>query len=175
MDVGDHEQTVAALRAELHERAGSEASLRGQLTEARAELEGRAVAHGRLEAAQQELREQLEELRGLVEGQLGRLAEAEEAHERLGAERDLLAAEVAQLRDALAASRVASDAAGAEAAGLRAELERLGAELGHTRAQDTGGDGPLDEARSLLAEAQALREKLAGAPTGNDEPPVHSG
>jgi hypothetical protein len=179
--------TIAALQAELEQRAASEAQLRGALAGANAELEGRAAQHTALEATQSELRRELDELLALVErdsaglrAQLERaareaghlrdeLVELRSVTEQEGAERVLLEArtgelsgQLAALRTELAQSDVARVAALSEAAGLRAELERLGAELAHAHGANTVGDG-LSEAQSLLVEARAVTARLREA------------
>jgi chromosome segregation ATPase len=116
----------AALRAELRQRAASEAHLRGRIADLTADLESRTGHVERLQAALGDLRGEFDELRGLV-----------------------------------AASEVARDAAVTEAAGLRSELERLSSELAGVRSRQAADDMGLSEAEALLAEARALRARLA--------------
>jgi hypothetical protein len=139
----DPVQTVVALRAELERRAGGEASVHGQLIQARAELRAQADNQSRLEATQAELRRELEGLR--------------EAVERRG---QIESGELARLRVALANSEVSREAAQSDAVGLRAELDRLGAELAAARQHGASGRSEVDEAEALLAEARALRSRM---------------
>jgi hypothetical protein len=169
-DPPNAEGMISALRAELERRAASEAALRGELVDVRAELAAVSVSRERLEATHAELRRELEELRDAVERRAdvesravvlaARVEELQAELESGEGARETLDAELALVRNAHATSEVAREAAQAEAAGLRAELDRIGAELSQAR-QQQAGRGELEEAQSLLAEARALRTKMA--------------
>jgi len=158
------EAVATALRAELAERAGAEARLRGQLADARAELEAGSATQSCLDAAHGELREAIEELRLLVEQETAQRTELESSATVTAARVAELEAELTAVRGALAASVVARDAAASEAEGLRAELDRLGAELASARIQAEGRSGAgLAEAQAMLAEARELTSRLRSA------------
>jgi hypothetical protein len=158
----------AALRAELGRRAREEAALRGQLTDAQAQLAAQTANRKRLEATHAELRRELEELRSAMERRAevesravvlaARVDELQAELEAVANDREALESELARVRANLATSEVAREAAQGEAAGLRAELDRLGAELSQARQQ--AGRGELEEAESLLAEARQLRARM---------------
>ncbi len=155
-------EMVAALRAELQQRAAIAAQLRAELAATKAELEQRVAHQAELDSTQAELRAELEQLLGLIE---------QDGAERvlLKARTHELAEQLESLRAELARSDVARDAALGETAGLQAEIDRLVAELAHARRADAAGTGLL-EARSLLGEARAatarLRERSERAPEG---------
>jgi hypothetical protein len=165
----EDDQTIAALRAELQQRAASEAQLRGVLAGTRAELDARLALQEQLESAQADLRTELEQLVALVEDADSRRAEVESRAVVLAAELADLQAdadeltsareELAELRARLARVSVARDAAEGETAGLRAELERLGSELAVAGGL-AGTHGGLLEAQALLDEARALSSRL---------------
>jgi predicted nucleic acid-binding Zn-ribbon protein len=180
-----HEQTVAALRAELKERGATEAQLRAALASAQAERDAGAAAQQRLEATHAKLREELGRLRAGVDheisglkqqfdrataettklrNELQQLREIAQQHsaeqERLRRREQELSAGLAPLQAELATASVARDAAIAEAAGLRAELDRAAAAIVQARRESSDRDGGLGEAETLLAEARALTERL---------------
>lgn len=173
--------TVAALRAELQERAASEARLRGELAEVKARADARTAGQSRLEATREQLRSELDQLRELVQQQDQQRSEVEsramvlaaelaDAQQQVQAataaraealeERDALEREVTELRSALAVGIVTTDGATAETAALRDELERLGEELAAAREQVELRDDGLDEAEALLTEARELTASL---------------
>lgn len=164
------DQVVAALRAELERRAGGEAAILGQLTEAQAELKAQAGVQTHYDQILGELRQELDELRELVQ----RRAEVESRAVVLAArveelEADLadtraqlsqVTGEVTVLQRELANRTVARDAAESEAAALRNELERIGTELATARDRRARNSGGVADAEALLREARALRAQM---------------
>jgi hypothetical protein len=176
------EETLAALHAELQERAGAEAQLHGMLARIQAELEARIANATKLEHAQTELRSEFEQLQALIEheqstrGELEsramvlagqsdelreQLHELTSSRDQLASDRDRMTEETARLRTELAASHASRDAAAREAEGLRAELERLSGDLASAREQNGSRESAIGEAEALLAEARALRERMS--------------
>ena len=137
------DDAVHALKAELESRVAGEAQMRGQLADARSQLEGRAVAQERLEAAHAELRREFDGLRALISQEQERQAQ-----------------ERAQAKADLTTTVVTRDAALSEAAALRSELDRLGVELSDARRQAGMREATVSEAEELLAEARALSASM---------------
>jgi chromosome segregation ATPase len=158
------EATVSALRAELQERAASDARDRARLADAQAELKARSSRQAQLEAAQTELRAELSKLHELVDQDRSirseHVAELTLSLDQLAAERDQLMTQISALRAELAGARVAREAAESEALGWRSEVERLGGEFAAARDELAGRDGGLGEAEDLLAQARALRTRI---------------
>lgn len=152
-----YKEGVEALRAELEQRSGEVARLRGALADVTAQLEARTAVQASLQAAHDELRE---ELRRLIAAVAGRRAELERRTARLEARVAALGSERDELRRQLATAQVSRDAAVGEAAGLREELERLGGEVAAARERAAAREGNLGEAQRLLAEARALTRQL---------------
>jgi hypothetical protein len=181
-------ETVGALHGELELRTAEVTRLRGELGDARAELEARAATQSQLESTMGELGSELKRLMAAVEGQRSELdagraelagvrAELSNALTATGAHDEQLqrareeaeiarsraeqwTAESSALRAELAASQVAREAALSEVAALRDELRRIGAELAVTRERVSSESGDLGEANRLLADARALAEEL---------------
>jgi hypothetical protein len=175
---------VAALRAELRQRAADEARLRAELSETRGELDSRIALQGQLGAIQEELRDEFEQLRKLIDEERASRGHAESRAEVLAAEaaafkdrlselaplteqlaevtasRDQAAREAVELRAQLAAIDVAREVASGEAEGLRSEVDRLGFELADARGSDSPLTTELSQAQALLAEARAVRARL---------------
>jgi hypothetical protein len=173
------DSTVTALRAELKERAASEARLRGELAGSRAELQVRATRQDELEATQGELRAELEKLAKLVEQEGSRRADVESRAVVLAAEVADLQAQVADLQSQVgdlesgreqaiaelteartAAERERSGRAAAEerCAALETDLELVRAELAHSLVAHEAADG---EAAGLRSELERLGAELA--------------
>jgi|GEM_PF-4409333 len=147
--------SLAELRAELEQRAASEARLRGELAELRAELDERNDGQERIERTHAQLRSELQQLRNVVASMSD-----------LAAERDRLTDELKDLKAEVAATTVSRDAARREAKELRAQLERIashraGGVAERTQVQETA----IGEAEALLAEARALRTRIAETPS----------
>jgi hypothetical protein len=130
---------VAALRAELRERAAAEARLRAELSKAQGELDRRIAVQGELQSIQAELEEEFGHLRDLIEQERVSRGEVESRAAQLHAE---------------------LEAACGEAEGLRSELDRLGSELADVRGSRAPAATGLSQAQELLAEARAVRTKL---------------
>jgi predicted nucleic acid-binding Zn-ribbon protein len=175
------EATIAALRNELHERAGAIARLHGVLADVQAEVEASSTSQARLQSTQDELRRELEGLRGALDTERTHRAETESralsvaaqqasleqqlselsgARDQATLEREELNRELSTLRTDLATSEVAREAAASESAGLRAEVERLGRELVGARRDVGDHTAGLAQAEALLAEARALTASL---------------
>jgi hypothetical protein len=175
------EATIAALRSELHERAGAIARLHGVLADVQAEVAASTSSQARLQTTQDELRRELEGLRGALEAERTNRAETESralsvaaqqasleqqlselngARDEAAREREELNRELSTLRTDLATSEVAREAALSESAGLRAEIERLGSELVGAREDVGDHTAGLAQAEALLAEARALTASL---------------
>ncbi|HTX44842.1 MAG TPA: hypothetical protein VMD48_01020 [Solirubrobacteraceae bacterium] len=166
------ETTIDALRAELRQRAATEAQLRGELAAAKAELDGRSGHQAALEATQGALREQLAELLELAEREGAQRAEVE-------SRAMVLAGELAELQERLAELTSARDQVARETGSLRAELERAAREALHLRdelvqlravAEEEGAGRILLEARTgeLSQELQAVRAQLAQREVARD-------
>ncbi len=181
-------ETVGALHSELELRTTEVTRLRGELGDARAELEARAATQTQLESTLGELGSELRRLMTAVEEQRSELdagkaelagvrAELSDALAATGAHDEKLrraqeeaeaarsraeqwTAERTALRTELATSQVAREAALSEVAALQDELRRIGAELAVTRERVNSESGDLGEANRLLADARALAEEL---------------
>lgn len=156
------DDTVAALRGELQERAASEASLRSTLARAQAELDARSDSHSRMEATYAELRGELEQLTTLV----GReSAQREEVESRAV----VFAAEAAELQQQVEDLRAERDQASAESARAQHELEAresgLAGQVSALRAQlaesEVSRDAAQNEAQALRTELERLGTQLA--------------
>lgn len=184
------EDTLAALHAELQERAAAEAQLHGMLARMQAELEARIANATKFEQTQTELHSEFEQLHAVIEreqttrgdlesramvlaGQADELREqlqqVTSARDQLAADRDRMTEETARLRAEFAASQASRDAAAREAEGLRAELERLSGDLASAREQSGSRESAIGEAEALLAEARALRERISNQASPGDE------
>jgi hypothetical protein len=171
--------TDAALRAELEQRAATEAQLRGQLAAARGELDVRGAHQAELESTQAELRAELDELVALIEQDAARradveskavilAAEAAELHERvneLTAARDDVAAEAERLRAEFAEVRMAAEQQSAERVLFQARTDELSDQLTSLRAElatsEVGRESAVSEATGLRAELDRLGAELA--------------
>jgi DNA repair exonuclease SbcCD ATPase subunit len=164
--------TIDALRAELRQRAATEAQLRGELAGTKAELDGRSVHQAALEATQAELRDQLAELLELAEREGAQRAEVE-------SRAMVLAGELAELQERLAELTSSRDQVARETGSLRAELERAAREALHLRdelvqlravAEEEGAGRVLLEARTgeLSQQLQAVRAELAQREVARD-------
>ncbi len=147
---------IDALRVELEQRAASEARLRVELSAARAELQERADPIEEVEATHRELRRELDALAEAV----GQRELLESRVLELAAQSADLQRELSRLRSVLSTSEVAREAALSEASALRSELDRLAAQLAQAR-RPNGEHPGLSEARALLSEARALRERIS--------------
>jgi hypothetical protein len=154
---GDDE-TVAALRAELAQRAATEAQLRGALAGTKAQLDARAVHQTELESTQAELRSELEQLLALVEQESSSRAEVE-------SRAVVLAAEVAELQDRVSELTASRDQVAEETSSLRQELDRAAGEALALRDELVGlrGIAEQDGAERVLLEARTdeLSEQLS--------------
>jgi hypothetical protein len=148
-DAAELQATVDALRAELRDRAATEARLRGTLAGAKAELESRSERQTALEAAQSELRDQMAELLGLVEAEGAQRTEIE-------SRAVVFAGEVAELNDRLTELTQARDQVTEEAGRLRAELE----------ARTSEWSEQLTALRAELARNEVAREAAVGEAAG---------
>ena len=150
-------ETVAALHAELEQRATEVARLRAGLADARAELDSRGRRQSELELAHGELRHELGELMEAVGRQrsefderlsaaLAGAEEVERTREQVIAERDEARAELARAREDVQQARAQADGARAELERLRTELD---AQLAHVQQQT---EARLVDARAELDE-----------------------
>jgi peptidoglycan hydrolase CwlO-like protein len=179
--------TVAALHAELEQRAGTTAQLRGQLADTQAELEARMRTHAQLETTHGELRRELDALgelvrqdgdsRGELDAELTdlrrRVADLEQVLEEATAERQQQASESAGLRAQLSEISPARDRLATEAASLRDELatvraaserETSAATRAQAREQDLGAE--LARLHAELAGANVARDSAQSEATG---------
>jgi hypothetical protein len=178
---GATEAIVAALRAELQQRAAAEAQLRARLTATKAELDGRVTHQTALEATQKELRSELQQLVPLIEEESARRAEVESRAEALAAElaelhqrvekanssRTALVQQAAKLSDELLQLRGAAEQHDAErvlfearTAELTAEVEALGRQVAQS---EVGRESASAEVTALRAELDRLGAELVDA------------
>jgi hypothetical protein len=154
-----------ALRAELQERATAEARVRGELADAKAELEARIANQARLSEMHNELRGELERLRDAVVQTEKQQADVESramvlAAELAEAQQQLQEAaggreEASRQRDELAAER---DSIAGQRDELLQEREGLNDQVAELRGAVASG---IVTADSATAEAAGLREELA--------------
>jgi hypothetical protein len=178
---GANDAIVAALRAELQQRATAEAQLRAQLTATKAELGGRADHQTELEATQKELRSELEQLVPLIEEESARRAEVEsraealamevaELHQRVeeaNSSRTRLVQQAAKLSDELVQLRGTAEQHDAErvlfearTAELTGQVDALGRQLAES---EVGRESAAAEVAGLRAELDRLGAELADA------------
>ncbi|HWE33955.1 MAG TPA: hypothetical protein VG410_10750 [Solirubrobacteraceae bacterium] len=155
---GASEATVAALRAELRQRAATEAQLRAQLTSTKAELDGRVTHQTELEATHEALRSELQQLVSLVEEESGRRAEVE-------ARAEARAAEVAELQERVEEANSSRTKLVQQAAKLSDEVIQLRA-----AAEEDSAERVLLEARTaeLTGQVDALGRQLAESDVGRE-------
>ncbi len=168
------ETSLIELREALRRRATTEAQLRGELADLRAELSGRSAAGERFDEMREALRTELERVadykrradarRDEIESRAMVLAaELADTHARareLEAERDALAAQLREGRSEIQAARAAAEASAAEVTTLHAELGRLEGELTAARTALHQRESGIQEAESLLSQARALTAEL---------------
>jgi hypothetical protein len=180
---GATEAIVAALRAELQQRAAAEAQLRAQLTATKAELDGRVTHQTELEATQKELRSELQQLIPLIEEESARRAEVESRAEALAAElaelhgrveeanssRTRLVQQAAKLSDELLQLRGSAEQHDAErvlfearTTELTGEVDALGRQLAES---EVGRESANAEVAALRAELDRLGAELVDART----------
>jgi hypothetical protein len=155
-------ETVAALRAELSERAAGAAQLRGALADAEAELQARATMQARLEATHLELRRELDQLVGLIQQEDSRKTALESSAAAMAIRVSELEAQLTEAQERHGDAQAQLDAARgqlAEAQGQRAEAEQRLAESVQRQAQ----------VQQRLAEENAgLRDELAALRVGSE-------
>jgi predicted nucleic acid-binding Zn-ribbon protein len=146
--------TVAALHAELEQRAAGTAQLRGRLADANAELEARVSTHADLETTHGELRRELDALGELVRqdgaGRMELEASAEALSER-AAGFEMQLDEAQRRRDELEGELV-------DARRRIGDLER---DLGEATAAREQRAGESERLRAQLSESTAAHERLA--------------
>jgi uncharacterized coiled-coil DUF342 family protein len=171
--------TVAALHAELEQRAAAAAQLRGRLADTHAELEARVNSHAHLETTHGELRRELDALGELVrqdgarreklEAELtdarGRVADLERELAGAAAAGEQRASDSASLRDQLNQTTSAYDRLAAETADLRDELATARATSEREAAAGTRTQAREHELSTAIAR---LRAELAGANVARD-------
>lgn len=168
------EAPLSELREALRQRATTEAQLRGELADLRAELSSRSAAAERFEEMREALRAELERVvefkrqadsrRDEIESRAmvlaAELADAQHHARELEAERDRLTAQLRDGRGEIQAARAAAEASAAEVTALHAELGRLEGELTAARTAQQHRESGLEEAESLLSQARALTAEL---------------
>jgi uncharacterized coiled-coil DUF342 family protein len=177
-------ETVAALHAELEQRAAEAARLRGALADTQSELEARVANQAQLEVTLGELGVELRRLMEAVEEQQQELNERSADREQQRAESQQKVAELKEAHEAAQAELRASHEA--KLAELTAARDQHLAELATLREQVTAAtagaqerDAELARVREQLgsavanadqrgAESSALREELAAANVSRD-------
>jgi hypothetical protein len=159
----DGAQSDDPLRAELTARARSEARLRAELAEARARLEARESAGGRLEALTGELASELDRVRGVVGAEAERRREVESRSMVLAAELTAAQAERDEARAEADALRSEGEGLRAQVASLEREMSTIEDELARVRAAEASAEVARESAGTELAALRGEVERLGAA------------
>lgn len=146
--------TVAALHAELEQRAAGAAQLRGRLADANAELEARLSTHADLETTHGELRRELDALGELVRSDGARRMALEASAEALS---ERAAGFEMQLDDA---QRRREELEG-ELTDARRRIDDLERDLGEATGAREQRAGESERLRAQLSESTAAHDRLA--------------